>query len=57
MNTLEMRTIGVQELNFNEMLEIEGGKRFWDTFCGKLVMAFCVAFVGALGAHAANEMV
>ncbi|NOS55172.1 MAG: hypothetical protein HOP37_02835 [Cyclobacteriaceae bacterium] len=57
MNTLEMRTIGVQELNLNEMLEIEGGKRFWDTFCGKLVSAFCMAFVAALGAALADEVI
>lgn len=37
-----------KELIFEEMVTIEGGKKFWDTFGGKLLFATCVAILGGL---------
>ncbi len=35
----------LKELSFEEMVEIDGGKKFWDTFAGKLVFATCAAII------------
>lgn len=56
MTNFNLNDMGVVELHANEMIEIEGGKKFWDTIGGKLVMAVLVGFAGALGARLANEI-
>lgn len=40
--------MGVVSLNEQELIEIEGGKAFWDTFLGRLVEAVITAVVVGL---------
>ncbi len=47
---LSLNAFSVEELAMNELIEIEGGKVFWDTAFGKICLAFLVGFAGALGA-------
>jgi hypothetical protein len=54
MKTLELKSIGlVTELDFSQTLEIEGGKCFWDTFLGRLLLPLVAA---RLAESAVNEL-
>lgn len=53
---LNLNSFAVEELTMNELVEIEGGKPFWDTVFGKVVMALLVGFATAVGADLADEI-
>jgi hypothetical protein len=55
-NQLNLSDFSVEELGMNELMEIEGGKAFWDTVFGKVCMALLVGFAGAVGASLAEEI-
>jgi len=57
LDQLNLSAFAVEELTTQELIEIEGGKAFWDTVLGKVVMALLVGFAGAVGAALADEVI
>jgi len=45
-----------RELSLEEMQTFDGGRRFWDTFGGKLVFATCAAIIAGFVALGFREV-